>query len=127
CDHRCWASSAGDLDADGIDDLFIRETSARGRIFLGRADWTGVSTVGDADIELDASLLGFAGVGDIDDDGIVDFAAVYASDTVLVWFGGGVWPSYLDTSNADVVLAGVAFLDAIRRDPYRAAPDRDGG
>lgn len=129
CPDRCKAFVAGDLDADGLDDLVVT-TPSGGAGFFGRTDWRDVHDFGDADLSFDPAVEAPVDVGDLDGDGWHDFAAFHANTATggdtLVWFGGGVWPAIVDAASADVVIVGVGQGGALWHDPYRRAPDLDG-
>jgi hypothetical protein len=128
CVDVCKPEIVGDIDGDGMDDVWVGEGYA-GYVFLGRSDWPDALELGDAD-HFASGLGPLAPVGDVNSDGHGDFAQisggpVYDSD-LLLWFGGAAWPEVLDAAGADVVIAGGMQPGGIWRDPSGRVPDVDG-
>jgi len=132
----------GDVDGDGLGDLLISGIGSclsttggeEGRVYLYSGSPKGVSTSawisspsGDTDACLGWSL---AGTGDVNGDGLADFAAGAPGDDSTTTDGGAVWvwagdPKQIDTSGdwllQPATQAGAAYGSAVS-----AAGDIDG-
>ncbi len=108
----------GDFNGDGLGDFIVRANGGE-FIFFGRNSWSSpLNADSDADVIIDVrgsiSQLG----GDINNDGFDDLI-VYANREVLIFFGRNVWPSSLNSENANIILDGVlitAILNDINED-----------
>jgi len=121
----------GDVDDDGLDDLLIGApyrdsfgiSNGESYLILGRtAGWaTGLDAATIADVSINGTSMGdlagfgLAGIGDVNDDGVVDFAigapfnGEAASDAgqVYVFFGTATgWPLTMGVADADATLLG---------------------
>ncbi len=129
-------AAAGDVNGDGYDDLLIGASGVQHRAYLllGQSrqtspPWDEELQVGDhaaAVISLDQSVSRLAGVGDMDDDGLDEFAAVVGNEVIL-YAGSSI--SYTASSRhpltTDVGLGGAiaAFESATDSPPIAALGD----
>jgi len=122
-----FVQTAGDVDADGKDDILIATFLAPGETREGRVYlWFGATVAtggvfaqGDADVVIAGEQMeeylgrGVAGVGDVDGDGRSDvLVGAHGRDEALLWFGSSLAAGLeLGPGDADVIFSGEADGD----------------